>query len=124
MWDRHRLGAAYLLGQAGAVVVWWLALVGSPTVRGWFELDEGRRDVLSAFVLGDLVVLAIGSVVAGMALLRRARWATTAVAWVAGGCAYSTLYLAAWVALGGRGAIGLVPMVAATAATTFIAVDR
>ena len=117
------MGAAYLIGQALAVVVWWLGLVLSERVRGWFELDDGRHRVLSAFVLGDVVVLAVGSIVAALALLRQARSASQWVAGVAGGCTYSTLYLAAWVALGGDGAIGLVPMVAATVATSVIAVD-
>lgn len=122
--ERRTLGVAYLLVQAGAVVVWWAGLVLSPTIRDWFELDGGRRDVLNAFVLGDVVVLAAGSVVGAVGLLRDERWAAAVVAAVAGGCAYSTLYLAAWVGLGGAGAIGLVPMVAATGATAAIAVDH
>jgi hypothetical protein len=122
MWGRRRLWAAYLVGQAIAVVVWWVALVASGQVRGWFELDGGRRDVLNAYVLGDVVVLAVGSTVAATALLRSVRSAPLWTAWVAGGCAYSTLYLAAWVAFGGVGAIGLVPMAIATGATSAIAV--
>jgi len=113
----------YLIAQAVAVVVWWLALVLSSEFRGWFELDEGRRDVLNAFVLGDVVVLAGGSMVAAVALLRQVRSAPLWVAWVAGGCAYSTLSLAAWVAFGGVGAVGLVPMLVATSVTSAIAVD-
>ena len=116
------MAVAYLTAQAAAVIAWWLALLVSPRVRGWFELDAGRRDVLSAFVVGDVVVLAVGSALAAVALGRDLPWARSCVAWVAGGCAYSTLYLAAWVGLGGRGAVGLLPMVAATLATTAIAV--
>lgn len=118
------MGVGYLFVQAAAVVVWWAGLVASPTVRDWFEMDDGRRDVLSAFVLADLVVLAAGSAGAAVGLLRGERWAGAVVAAVAGGCAYSTLYLATWVGLGGVGAIGLVPMVAATVATAAIAVDH
>jgi hypothetical protein len=121
MSDRRHLAAAYLLVQAAAVPVWWLALARSPRVRGWFELDTGRHDVLSAFVVGDLVILLAGSIASAVALLRKADWAARSVAWVAGGSAYATLYLAAWVALGGRGAAGLVPMFGATMATSVIA---
>lgn len=108
--------------QAAAVAGWWLALVISPRVRGWFELDAARRDVLSAFVVGDVLVLLAGSTVAAVGLLREARWAPSWVAGVAGGAAYATLLLAGWVAFGGSGAVGLVPMIAATGATALIAV--
>ena len=118
MGDRRRqLVVGYLGLQAAAVVVWWAALVLSPRVREWFEMDGGRRDVLTAFAAGDAVILGAGSVLAAVGLRRRARWAGTATAGVAGGSAYATLLLGAWVALGGRGAIGLAPMVAATAAS-------
>lgn len=122
MSDRRKVAVIYLVAQAAAVFGWWVALLTSPTVRGWFELDTGRRDVLSAFVVADLVVLLAGSTVAAAGLLRSARWASRAVAGVAGGSAYATLWLAGWVALGGRGAVGLVPMLVATAATTALAV--
>lgn len=117
MGDRRRLAAGYLGLQAAAVVVWWLALALSPRVREWFEMDPDRRDVLTAFGAGDAVVLGLGSALAAAGMVRPARWAAPVAAFVAGGCAYATLLLAAWVALGGRGAIGLVPMVAATAAS-------
>lgn len=121
MGDRRRLAAGYLGLQAAAVVVWWLGLALSPTVRGWFEMDPDRPDVLTAFVAGDAVVLGPGSALAAAGLVRRSRWAAPVAAFVAGGCAYATLLLAAWVALGGRGTIGLVPMVAATAASVTVA---
>jgi hypothetical protein len=115
--DLRRLAAGYLGLQAAAVVGWWLGLALSPRVREWFEMDPGRRDVLTAFGAGDAVVLGLGSVVAAVGLRRSARWAASVTAFVAGGSAYATLLLAAWVALGGRGAIGLAPMLAATAAS-------
>jgi hypothetical protein len=121
MSGRRQLAATYLLVQAAAVPLWWLALALSPRVRGWFEVDTERHDVLSAFVVGDLVILLAGSIASAVGLLREADWATRSVAWVAGGSAYATLYLAAWVALGGHGAAGLAPMVGATLATSVIA---
>lgn len=124
MGDRRRWAAGYLAAQAAAVVVWWAALATSPRVRGWFEMDADRRDLLTAFAAGDAVVLALGSALAAAGLARGARWAVVAAATVTGGCLYATLLLAAWVGLGGDGAVGLVPMVAATAAgaaATFVA---
>jgi hypothetical protein len=53
---------------------------------------------------------------------RQARWSAPVLFFTAGGTAYATLYLAEWTFLRGGGALGLVPMVVATAATTAIAV--
>ena len=105
------------------VLGWWGALVGSDRVRGWFELDAGEHDVLSAFVLADLLVVVAGSAVAALALARSWSWASSCVALVAGGLAYATLYLVTWTALGGHGVSGLVPMIAATVLTSVVAWD-
>jgi hypothetical protein len=114
---RRRFAAGYLGLQAAAVVGWWAALALSPRVRDWFEMDPARPDVLTAFAAGDAVVLGAGSLAAAVGLVRGAGWAASVAAFVAGGAACATLLLAAWVALGGRGAVGLAPMGAATAAS-------
>lgn len=123
MGDRRRVAAGYLGLQAAVVAAWWAALALSEPVRDWFEMDPGRRDLLTAFVAGDAVVLGLGSLAAAVGLARDSRWAGPVTAFVAGGAAYATLLLAAWVALGGRGAIGLVPMLVATAASATVAFD-
>ena len=118
----RRLGAAYLVVQAALAVAWWAALATSDTVRERFELDPSRPEVLDTFLVADLVVFVAGSLVASWALAGAWRSAPTLVAVVAGGAAYATLYLVGWVALGGDGATGIAPMVAATTVTSTIAV--
>jgi hypothetical protein len=115
----RRLAVPYLVVQAAAIPAWWLAMAAWPSVRGRFELDPGNRDVLDAFLLGDLVLLAGGSAVA--AVLRRGR---VVGAVVAGGWAASTLTLAGWVLTGGHGWIGLPPMVAGTVLTAWATAVR
>jgi len=112
---------AYLLAQAGLTVAWWVGLVSSARFRGWFELESAQPQVLDAFVVADLIVFVGGSVVAGIMIARRSAVASLATAATAGGAAYATLYLAAWVIAGGHGWLGLVPMTAATVITTAIA---
>ncbi|OWY62748.1 hypothetical protein B7486_56770 [cyanobacterium TDX16] len=117
----RRAAAGVLGGLAGLVLLWWVALATSPTVRSWFELDPRRRDVLSAFVLADLVVVAGGSAASAVLVLRDHPRAGVVVAGTAGGWAYATLVLVAWTVLGGDGAVGVVPMLVATVLVVGIA---
>lgn len=122
----RRVSVMVLAAQAGLALASWFGLVVSPTVRDWFELDAGRRDVLSAFFLADLVVIVVGSAVAAVAVARDVSWAARCVAWVAGGFAYAALYLLVWMllvwmAFGGHGAAGLPPMIAGTVTTSVVA---
>ena len=103
-------------------MAWWIGLQMSTAFRGWFELDPGHERVLDAFLVADLVVFVGGSLVTAVALARRSASAGLAAAVTAGGAAYATLYLAAWVVGGGHGWIGLVPMTVATVVTLTIAV--
>jgi hypothetical protein len=78
--------------------------------------------VLDAFAIADLVVFAGGSAVTVLAVARQTGWAPLAASATAGGAAYATIWLIGWVLLGGHGWIGVPPMVAATSATTAVAV--
>lgn len=102
-------------------MLWWAALLVAPAVRARFELDRGNHGVLNAFLLGDLVVLLGGSLLGAAGVRRDQAWAFAAVAVTTGAAGYATLYLAAWVAQGGSGWLGLVPMVPATGITAWIA---
>lgn len=117
----RRLDVAALGTCAALTVLWWVALVVSPEVRSWFELDAARRDALNAFLLADFIVAIGGAGLAAVAVSRRWRWAPVFVAWTAGGWAYVTLYLVGWVAFGGGGAAGIPPMLAGTAVITAVA---
>lgn len=117
----QRPAVAYLVVQATLAVAWWVGLLVSPDLRGRFELDPSRTEVLDAFLVADLVVFAGGSAVTAWMLVRRTASSPRAAALTAGGAAYATLYLAAWVVAGGHGWMGLVPMTAATTVTATIA---
>jgi hypothetical protein len=99
--------------QAVATLAWWFLMAASDRVRGWFELSDDRN-VLSSFVLADLVLIVGGSLIAALASWRRSRWAGSAAVAAAGAVAYATLYLVAWMVNGGNGWPGLVAMAAAT----------
>lgn len=115
------IASIYLVVQAVAAFVWWAALLVAPAVRARFELDRVDHRVLSAFVVGDLVVIVGGSLLGAAGARRTAPWTFGAVATTAGATGYATLYLAAWVAQGGSGWLGLVAMIPATFITASIA---
>lgn len=119
--NRGGLVAAVLAGLAVLTVAWWLAMAASPSIRSRFELDEATPEVLSAFVLADLVVAAGGAALGALAVARGWSVASSVLAWTAGGWAYATLLLAGWVLLGGGGAVGLLPMVTATGIVSVLA---
>jgi hypothetical protein len=118
----RRLFAGYLVVQALAGVVWWSALALSPTLRSWFELSPGRPEAVDAFLVADVLVVVLGSLVAARGVAGGARWAGAAVAFTTGGLAYATLYLVGWVALTGTGAALLALMVPPTVFTAWVGV--
>ena len=109
------LAALYFGGHAVVDLAWWLAVKNIGWFRGWFELDPARPEVLDAFLVPDLVILAAASAVAAVALWREWRSAVVLAAVVTGGSAYATLYLAGWVILGGHGWMGVAAMSVETA---------
>jgi len=118
----HRLAAGYLALQAVLGVAWWAALLASPAIRSWFELMPERHSGLDAFFFADVVMFIGGSASSAIAIVRRWSTAPLLTAFTAGGTAYATLHLAGWVLLERSGAVGMVPMAAATVLTSAIAV--
>lgn len=118
----HRWATAYLITQAMFGALWWVVLASSPTVRSWFELLPRRTSALDSFLLADLAVFVGGSLGAGWLLWRGSRWAALVAACTAGGLAYATLCLVAWIVFESSPMVGLAPMVLATVATGWIAV--
>lgn len=89
------LVAFYALQGAG-VILWWAILHALPATRGWF-FPSGEIDaVLAAFMLPDLVVLGMGSLLTAFAL-RRQTGAVRPLAWlVAGAANYAMLFTIHW----------------------------
>src|SRR5512144_111775 len=93
-----RRAAAYLAAQAAAVLVWWVAVIGSRTVRGWFFPYGGLDPAFAAFLLPDLVLVVGGSLVVARHR-QRGSAAPLASGILLGAVGYGTLYTAAWTLL-------------------------
>lgn len=113
----------YLLIQAVLGFFLWVLLTGDGEVREGFELVPGMPEVTDAFVLADLAIVAIGSLLSGLALRTDARWALAAIALTTGGVLYPTLYLAVWVTLEDTGGAALALMVWVSAITGWICIQ-
>jgi hypothetical protein len=109
-----RLAAAYLAAQGLAVGLWWALLATWPGFRSLFEL--GERRVLDAFGPPDALFAAACLVAARLALTGHRR-AEVATGVVLGAVGYGTALTLVHVVSAGRGWLGLVAMLAATAAT-------
>jgi len=117
----ERVYVGYLATQAVLGVLWWIALTGSTTVRGWFELFPGEHQVMDAFVFADVLVVVVGSGFGAWGLATGKRW-TTAVLWfTAGGIVYPTLYLLGWLSFTSEGGLLLGAMVVVSTFTCWIA---
>lgn len=108
--------AGYLALQGLAVAVWWLLIALLPAVRAAFR-PAPEPQVLDAYLLPDLVLLAAGSLLAGWLVLRASAWAAPTTAVVLGSMAYATLHLTAWSARSGHGWPGVALMGLAVLAT-------
>jgi hypothetical protein len=90
-----RRAAAYLVVQAAAVLVWWVAVIGSHAARNWFFPYGGLDPAFVAFLLPDLAFVVAGSLVVARKKLRGgARTRTSGVP--LGAVGYATLYTVAW----------------------------
>jgi len=108
-----RLGAAYFLLQGAGVIAWWLALMVAPAFRRFFLPDETLDPAFAALAAPDILVLALGSIVAAVLAFRRRATART-IAWIsAGAAAYAALYTVAWTVLVGAPALSAALMLTA-----------
>lgn len=114
------LAVAYLVAQAVLTVAWWMLLRASPDARSAFELAP-ERDVLDAFLVADLAVFVVGSLVSALAIKRGWPGATAIVWFTAGGVVSATVLLIALVVGAGSAASGVAPMIAASLATVAVA---
>jgi hypothetical protein len=90
-----RRATAYLLAQAGVVLVWWVAVVAFHPARELFFPYGGLDPAFVAFLLPDLVFIVGGSLVVAR---RRARGEAMgrAPAILLGAVGYATLYTLGW----------------------------
>lgn len=105
-----RRAAAYLVVQALAVFVWWVAVMGWHTPREWFFPYGGLDPAFAAFLVPDLVFIVGGSLLVAR---RKALGEPTrrAPAILLGAVGYATLYTVVWTVLLKAPPAGAVAMV-------------
>lgn len=84
-----------------------------PETRSAFRLETGSDTALNAFWLGDLLLMAPGSIVAAILLIKRSIYATAAMWFVTGIVTQATFYTLAYVSQTGYGWLGVALMMAA-----------
>lgn len=92
----RRYAIGYYLLQGVAVVAWWLMMYVWPSTQSWFRLDNHSLISLDSFWLGDLLLIAPGSITAAFLLYRRWKHATAAMWLVTGAVTQATAYSAAY----------------------------
>lgn len=108
-----RNAAVYFLAQGFAVVGWWLMLITVPRSRIYFQLEADSLTTLWAFWLPDLILIGPLSIVAGLLIFDRNRFASAATWMVTGAVSYATLYTLAIAMITDAGWLGVVLMLSA-----------
>lgn len=119
----RRTYAGYFFVQAIAGAGFWLMLWTRSGVRGGFEMLESERAVTTSFLLADLVLGIVGSVVVAIAVLAGRRWSGALALFVAGGIVYATLYILFWLAATGHGPMMLGIMAPTALMSTYVAIQ-
>ena len=109
----RRTSGAYFLLQGAVVSLWWLLLFFFPSTRGYFQMDSASESTLLAFWLPDLILLALGSLVAGAFCFGGSNLAHAAVWSTAGAVSYASLYCLALALLSDAGWLGVTLMLPA-----------
>jgi len=109
----RRTSGAYFLLQGAAVSGWWLLLFFLPSTRRYFQMDAASEHTLLAFWLPDLLLLALGSWVAGVLCLVGSNLAPAAVWFVSGAVSYASLYCLTFALLSDAGWLGVTLMLPA-----------
>ncbi|MEQ1641936.1 MAG: isoprenylcysteine carboxylmethyltransferase family protein [Pyrinomonadaceae bacterium] len=106
----RRAAICYFFLQGLAVVGWWVFLYLRPDSQVWFVLDPHSAVSLYSFLIGDLLLIAPGSI--ATAVLVKLRWRhASAFTWlVTGGIAYASFYTFAYVLQTDVGWLGLALM--------------
>jgi hypothetical protein len=102
--------AGYLVLESAAIVAWWALILAFPAWQRHFLALDAPRSTLLAFLAADLVLVALGFLVAALLAARRASaWPLLCVR--AGAAAYAALYAIALPVVGDGGELGAAMMV-------------
>lgn len=88
----RRVAAAYLAVQGVGVLAWWVLLLVAPESRPLFTAAGAPDAVLLAFLVGDVVLVGAGSLVAAVGIVRDTRWAWPVLLVHAATAVYAGLY--------------------------------
>jgi hypothetical protein len=81
---------------AAGVAVWWFFILHVPASRAWFFPGGVVEHPLRAFVMPDLLVLALGSAIAAWLILTGRPGAVAAAWFSAGAACYAAAYTIGW----------------------------
>ena len=99
----------------------WAVVALSADVRAGFEMLDAEHAVTDSFLFADIAVGIVGSAVAALAIVTGRRSAPALAAFAAGGLAYATLYILAWVVFTGSAGVMLAIMVPPAVLSCFCA---
>jgi len=74
------------------VLAWWILLLTVPASRGFFTADEAPDAVLLAFLIGDVLLVGGGSLLAAVGLARETAWAWPVLLVHTGAAVFAGLY--------------------------------
>ncbi|MEO1435393.1 MAG: isoprenylcysteine carboxylmethyltransferase family protein [Bacteroidota bacterium] len=110
-------GTAYLL-QATLISLWWIGLLWSPTFYAAFQFPGIGPDAFKAFLLPDLVILGLLSIVRAYTHKKQLDYV------ILGGFAFATLYCINATILTGGGLLSTTIMVLGLCYNLFLIADR
>ena len=108
----RKSASVYFAFQGAAVVAWWLLLIFAPASRALFRMGETDATLL-AFWLPDLLLMAIGSLVAGAFCFLDHQLTSIALWFVTGATSYAALYCLAFALMTDSGWLGVTLMLPA-----------
>lgn len=117
----RRAAAAFLVTQGFGVLGWWLSMVVSSSVRGWFVGGLAGWEAARTLVLADCIVYGVGSIVVGATIGRGGTWVLRGLWILVGAAWYATMVAALWLFDPIGEWLGLVFMVPSALLTTIIA---
>ncbi|MGQ0542687.1 MAG: methyltransferase family protein [Blastocatellia bacterium] len=109
----RRSAAIYFLIQGTSVFLWWVVLYVEPSIRKYFQLEDGSQISLMAFWFTDLSFLGAGSLAAAWLCLRNHRYLQIASWFVTGSVSYAAVYCLTFALITDVGWLGVTLMIPA-----------
>lgn len=99
----------YFAFQGIAILAWWILLIAVPTSRRYFQMGSDEN-ILLAFWLPDLFLLAIGSLVLSWLIIAKHKFTPIVLWFTVGTISYATFYCLAFAWMTDTGWLGVVAM--------------